>query len=109
MEEKRQLAFVSSGSKPFDEVLQAAEDAKVYDTDVDDESDQLDIEIEQERNDRKRWKKDHRTQMEKHENWTVVSCWERKAALLKLADCLTSNEQCTWFKEMEKLDWTYRS
>ncbi len=48
-------------------------------------------------------------QMEKQENWTVVSCRERKAALLKLADCLASNEQHTWLEEMEKLDWTYRA
>ncbi len=38
-EEQRQLAFVPSGAQPFDQVLQAAEDAKVYDTNADDEAD----------------------------------------------------------------------
>ncbi len=68
------------------------ESADEYDTDADDEADQLGIDIEQEWNDQKRWKKDHRMQMEKWEQWTVVSCWERKAALMKLANCLTSDE-----------------
>ncbi len=108
LEEQRQLAFVSSGAQPFNEVLQAAEDVKVHDTTADDEADQLDIEIEWERNDQKRWKKDHRMQMEKQEKWVVVSCWERKAALMKLADCLTSNERSTWLEEREKLDKMYR-
>ncbi len=50
MEEKRQLAFLLSGAQPFDEVLQAAEDVNVYDTDTDDEADQLDMDIEREKN-----------------------------------------------------------
>ncbi len=65
LEEQRQLAFLSSGVQPFDEVLQVAEDVKVYDSDADDEADQLDIKIERELNDQKRWKKDHQIQMEK--------------------------------------------
>ncbi len=92
LEEKRQLAFSLSGVQPFDDVLQAAEDVKVYDTDADDEADQLDNEIEWERNDQKRWKVDHQKQMEKRAEWSVVNIQERKAALMKLADQLTSSD-----------------
>ncbi len=42
--------------------------------------------------------------MEKREKQTVVSCQERREALYKLADCLSSSEWVTWIKEMEKLD-----
>ncbi len=41
--------------------------------------------------------------MEQQEKWTVVSIWERKAALMKLADQLTSSDQCNWLDEVEKL------
>ncbi len=103
-EEKRQLAFVSSGAQPFEQVLHAADDEKVYNTDADDEADQLEIDIEWEWNSQKRRKKEHRMQMEKWEKRIVISTWERRAALVKLADCLLTSERCTWFEEMAKLD-----
>ncbi len=45
------MAFISSGAQPFDEVLHVAKDAKVYNTEADDEADQLDINFEWEWND----------------------------------------------------------
>ncbi len=45
-EKKRQVVHTSSGAQPFEKVLQAADDENVYDTDADDEADQLEIDIE---------------------------------------------------------------
>ncbi len=81
IEEQRQLAFVSTGAQPFSQVLQVADDEKVYDMDADDEAKQLDIDIDQERNSQKRWKAERRKQMGKWEKRTVISCWERRLSV----------------------------
>ncbi len=65
LDEERQLAFKSSNGTSFDQVLQAAEDAKLYDSDADDEAEQLDVEIEWEKDSQKRWKADRRKATEK--------------------------------------------
>ncbi len=67
LDEKRQLAFESSGETPFDRVLQANKDVKLYDTDADDEAERLDIEIAWEKQSQKRRKAKRRKATEKRD------------------------------------------
>ncbi len=103
-EEKRQAAYSSSGAQPFEKVLQATDNEKVYDTESNDEADKLEIDIERERNDQKWWKHHHRVQTEKWEKWKVVSRQERNEVYKQLANCLMHSERVTWVEPMEKLD-----
>ncbi len=103
-EEKRRVVYSSSGAQSFEKVLQTAEEEMVYDTDADNEADQLSIAIKREKNDQKHRKNDHRKQMEKREKCTVISWRERREALDKATAYLMSSERVTWVEGIEKLD-----
>ncbi len=99
-----QLAFKSTGKMPFDRVLQANEDAKLYNTDADDKAEGLDIEIAWEKQSQKRQKAECRKATEKWDKRRIVSRQERKETFMTLADQLTSSEWCNYLDDLEKLD-----
>ncbi len=103
-EEKRQLACKVSEQTDFEQLMQANEDAEIYDSDVDNEADQLEIAINWEKNLQVRQKVEHRRATEKRDKWTIVSRQERTEAYLALADQLTFSEKQNWLEYHRKLD-----
>ncbi len=71
-EEKRQLAHKASDTLDFERLMQANEDVEIYDSDMDDEVDWLEIAIEWEKNSQVRWKVAHRKATEKWDKQTFI-------------------------------------
>ncbi len=85
-------------------MMQTNEDADIYDSDVDDEADHLEIAIDQEKNSQVRWKAEHQKATEKQDKQKIVSRWERTKVYLALADQLMFSEKQNWLEYLRKLD-----
>ncbi len=103
-EEKGQLEYKASDMLDFDRLMQANDNAEVYDSDADDEADRLEIAIDWEKNSQVRWKAARRKVTEKRDKRTIVSRWERTEVYLALADQLSFSEKKDWLEYLRKLD-----
>ncbi len=103
-EEKRQLQYKASDILDFDRLMQANKDVEIYDSDADDEADQLEIAIDREKNSQVRRKAACQKATEKWDKQTIVSRRERTKAYLALANQLTYSEQEDWLDALKKLD-----
>ncbi len=88
----------------FEKLFQTNQDADIYDSEADDEAEELEHALDKEKRLQVKWKVEHRKATEAHDKRTIVSQQVIMEKFLALATQLNYSEKMEWHEMFRKID-----